>query len=130
MIPQHIVVKLPITWYRKRCLKKRQKSLEIFWERIVLLYISSTSIPKLSVKPIMDIMPMVLDMQKVDEKNQTLRCLDMNMLENWVFSEEDICIKANRSVRLRFLFLSNPINRISKAYCSTIAYTPRGCSWI
>ena len=75
-MPQHIVVSAYCSVWKIMFEEEAKVIKGILGKNCTAIYhIGSTSVPKLSAKPIIDIMPIVLDMQKVDEKKSEFEIL-------------------------------------------------------
>ena len=75
-------------------------------------HIGSTAVPGLKAKPIIDIMPIVVDIQKVDSVASEFEKSDMNIGANSVYRAEGTCAKAAMKGPTKFISLKLPTRPI------------------
>ena len=81
-------------------------------EAIEIYHIGSTSVEGLSAKPIIDIMPVVKDISRIDKLNPAFEALATNVWANSEFRVGDISERAERNERIRFMFSAAKANTI------------------
>lgn len=70
---------------------------------IAVYHIGSTAVPGLAAKPIIDIMPVVRNLERVDAEKAAFEGIGYEYLGEWGCPEEGICEMAETSERIKFI---------------------------